>query len=237
MITFSGNSCPSITDWLQAIGTIGAVIVALFFFFWERIREWWNKPHLGISLQFNPPDCHRIITVAQRDDGRIVNPDAFWFRLTASNKGRNSAKDLEAIISNMERKNNNTWETYSPFLPSNLKWTHISTQYLPMLLPKTEKKLDLGHIMDPNFRRAFLSERNPALTNIPNAQALFHFEVATQPSNGYNNIPPGEYRFELIVGAANCSPISTIISLSFSGNWNRQEDLMLQREINLNILK
>jgi len=236
MTISSVNPCANITDWLQAIGTVGAVIIALFFFFWERIREWYKKPRLKISLQFRPPDCHFLVTnLEAKRNGKIINPKAYYFRLTVSNNGRSSAKDLEAIVSKMELKSGHSWETYPQFLSTSLKWTHISEQYLPMILSKTEKKLDLGHIIDPAFRNDFREEQNLSLNNIADTHALFHFETFMQPSNGYNNIPPGEYKFKITVGATNCPPISSTIHLLFTGKWNNQEDLMLPKEINLAI--
>jgi len=79
-------------------------------------------------------------------------------------------------------------------------------------------------------------EKNPSLRDIPPNRVLFHFEVVAQPSNGYNNIPPGEYRFKVTVGAANCKPVSKTISLSFTGNWNLEENVMLGQEVNLVVM-
>jgi hypothetical protein len=101
------------------------------------------------------------------------------------------------------------------------------------LLPKTEKKFDIGHMIDPSFRHALCQEKNLSLNNISDTQALFHFETVMHPSNGYNNIPPGEYRFKIVVGAENCPAKSSTVYLFFRGNWNHQEELMLQKEIRL----
>jgi hypothetical protein len=221
---------PTLTDWLQAIGTLGAVLAAFFFFFWERIRNWWKRPVLYAILNFRPPDCHRITPLVTLPTGGTITPDAFWFRITIGNSGKTPAKDLEIIINEVEQKIGDSWQTYSAFLPNNLKWTHVGLQYLPMLLPGTEKNADLGHIIDPHFRPRLPWEENTQLP-VPANDTVFCFEVTAVPTNKYHIVAPGEYRFSLTVGAANCSPIKARCQFTLSGQWHRDEASMFQRGI------
>jgi hypothetical protein len=101
-----------------------------------------------------------------------------------------------------------------------------------MLLPKTEKDVDLGHIIDPVERSNVPDEQNPNL-NISNVQTVFYFELTIRPTSRYQIIAPGEYRFAITVGAQNCSPVTRKFYLRLLGYWNNEESVMLSQGIKI----
>ena len=47
------------TDILTAIGTLLAVLTTVFFFLYERIKNFLNRPILIIGINLTPPECHK----------------------------------------------------------------------------------------------------------------------------------------------------------------------------------
>jgi methanogenic corrinoid protein MtbC1 len=64
--------------------------------------------------------------------------------MTVSNDGNVTARNVEVVVIQVRRKVGDGWEQVAEFLPSNLAWTHISQQYMPLLLPRTRKEVELG---------------------------------------------------------------------------------------------
>jgi len=223
-----------ITDpsWWQGIGTVAAVIAVVAFYFLDRLRTWKNRPILDININFRPPDCHHIPTTVRDINNSVQQFDAFWFRLTVRNRGRSAAQNLEVLIHDLEKQVDNSWRLLSEFLLSNLVWTHIAQQYLPMLLPGTEKNVDLGHVIDPKARGVVPTENNSEIT-VVETQAVFYFETTILPNNRYNIIGPGEYKFTITVGASNCAPKSKSFKLKISGEWHLDESTMLSRGVRI----
>src|SRR4051812_3865774 len=87
---------------LTVVGTVGAVLVAL----WLALRADWverrNRPLLRLGIKFGPPDCgfdkQREVWRGRRGgffDGATVERemvrDAYWFRMFVQNDGRSPA--------------------------------------------------------------------------------------------------------------------------------------------------
>lgn len=56
----------SVPEWMSAIGTIGAVLIALF---WKSIRQWWNKPRIEVSCKKSNPCVEEIMEDNQSSSG------------------------------------------------------------------------------------------------------------------------------------------------------------------------
>ena len=70
-------------EWLTAVGTIGAVIVALF---GDRLRALLAAPRLEIRLGEGGTDGVRV-GVRERFDGKEIDTVGRWYRLRVENKG------------------------------------------------------------------------------------------------------------------------------------------------------
>lgn len=226
------NCDPSLTDWLQAIGTIGAVIAAFIFYFWDRISNWWNRPILDITINFRPPYCHRFRWIRENAGRVVMQVHCYWFRMTVSNDGNVTARNVEVVVIQVRRKVGDGWEQVAEFLPSNLAWTHISQQYMPLLLPRTRKEVELGRILDPAARLDFEGESIPGV-NWSSALTLFHIELTVNPVTGYNILRPGAYELTLVVGAENCRPVTKSFILNLSGDWEVDEAQMFRKGIEI----
>jgi hypothetical protein len=195
-----------VTDWLTAIGTVGAVALALFFAFVEKI---WQRPRLEISVNFKPPDCGM----------GVPHSKALFLRLRVANRGRSAARSLEATIQQMCQREGDFWIQVPSFLPSNLLWTHVSAPILPNLLPGLERNLDLAQILEPT---------KPSLARLA-------FILSVVPAREYNVLDPGAYRFSVTVGAENAKAVTQVFELTLSGKWFADEDKMLSDGVRLKV--
>lgn len=72
-------------DWLTAIGTMGAVLVALF---WNPIRKWWNRPQINISIANEEP----FVEIVSKDSINSSSVDKnMVIRVCITNKGKYTA--------------------------------------------------------------------------------------------------------------------------------------------------
>jgi hypothetical protein len=202
-----------LTDLLTAIGTVGAVIVAIFL---PIIQHFLNKPKLKVGLNFSPPDCH--ITLAKRGDNYI---DVFLMRFFVQNKGRSTAKNLEVTVDKIFLKSNGDWEICSNFLSSNLLWTNQNGSVLNNLLPKSRRNVDLAYIYKP-----VVSVRNQDETEMVVCISNIIFD-------DFNRFYPGDYKFVIIVGGSNCDPITKEFIISFKEDW--ESEALLIKSIVFNI--
>lgn len=225
------NPANNWTDTLTAIGTLIAVFATIFFFFYERIKNYLNRPILKVDINFHPPECHKTT-------GSFNNKfaDAFWFRLFVKNKGKNNAQNLEVLIEKVEKKTGDKWQIYPAFLPSNLKWTHVDVPLLLNLQPGTTKNVDFGYIYDPIVNVSNATENNFSSEG-RKVEMLFNVSISVNPFTGYHVLRPGDYMFYIIVGASNCKARREIFKLSFSNNWQADEDKMLTENIKITRIK
>lgn len=219
------------TDTLTAIGTLIAVFATIFFFFYERIKNYLNRPILKININFYPPECHKITELFNM---RIA--DAYWFRLYVKNKGKSNAQNLEVLIEKVEKKVGDNWLIYPAFLPSNLKWTHIDVPLLLNLQPGTTKNVDLGYIYDPIVNVSNAVEKKLSSEN-GKIEILFNVSISVNPLTGYHVLKPGEYLFYIIVGASNCSARREKFHVCFTNDWQINEAKMLTDTIKIAKIK
>lgn len=99
-------------QFLTVVGTVGAVLVAL----WLALRTDWlerrNRPVLRLGIRFGPPDCgfdKQREVWRGRSGGFLTGTtferemvrDAYWFRMFVHNDGRSPAHDVEIMLSDM----------------------------------------------------------------------------------------------------------------------------------------
>jgi hypothetical protein len=219
------------TDTWTAIGTLLAVLTTVFFFLYERIRNYWNRPILKIGINFKPPECHKTTALSNQ---RLF--PVFWFRLFVTNSGRTNSTNLELIIEKVEKMVDGKWTIYPEFLLSNLVWTHINEANLKNLLPGTTKNVDFGYILDPSGRASNPAERNLQHT-ISMTDNVFRVNISIQPFNAYNIIEPGDYLFHLIAGASNSKASRGKFHLSFKKDWTQDETKMLSEIVSIKKVK
>lgn len=204
-------------DWVGAIATAAAVVVALLMSFVGRLL---SRAHLGIHAVSEPPDW---------SFGFIANPDApdghepvFVVRLRVENRGPDAARNVEAVVHSVERRQSGEWSRVTTFLPSSLRWTHIADRQLPLLVPKTTRHVDLGEL-----RR----------TTYVAGDAIFLFALVPQPALAYNILHPGEWRCSVTVAAENARPRRATFEFVVTGDWDAEDSVMAKTGLRLRRIK
>lgn len=192
-------------DWISAIGTVGAVAVALFLFFWDR---WSGKATLGVILRPEPPDWS-FATLGHPTEEEPTQT-VFVLRLAANNRGRATARTVEAIIHQVEQQKDGAWVPVQTFLPSNLRWTHTADRQLHLLVPEAPKLFDLGEVQ----------QNGPA-------DCILLVAITPQPTRAYNIFFPGMYRFSITLAAENAPAAHTRFELSFFPKWSSSDEAMI----------
>lgn len=109
-----------LASWLEALGTIGAVLVALFY---PVLREWLNRPIIEIEYDNEEPFCRRAnvpIDVPDPDSGHRHYMTAYYIRLRIQNIGKSVALNCEGKLNSIRFRDNN--ENFTPFDPVVLSW-------------------------------------------------------------------------------------------------------------------
>lgn len=222
------------TEWLTAIGTVAAVVVALVIaVFHEHLGILLWHPTLQILLENRPPDCH-LTTLTNLRTG--AQASCYYFRLRVRNSGNASAETVEVFVEEIHRRRaDGTFERWQDFLPLNLVWTHYGQPYFPKIPPQTYKHCELGHIVDPSLRQQFAGEDHPSL-GVSQSQAVMCLDLIVRPATGTHLIRPGVYRLVVVAVAANANAIRRTIDLNLTGNWFADESRMFREGIGLSLL-
>ncbi len=222
-------------EWLAAIGTIAAVVIALFLaVFHERLRRWGWHPLLDIRFTSSPPDCHSTIVT---DKARNLALPCYYFRIRVCNSGNTSAENVEVFIERIERRRaDGTYENWEQFLPLNLLWSHYKAVYFPKIAPDTEKYCDLGHIFRPEDRQQLeLEGEDNRLLGLSQAETVMCLELVVRPNTGSHLLRRGEYKIWVVAVAANAAVERRTLELNLTGLWFDDESRMLREGIGLNL--
>ena len=85
------TSSPALTDWLTAVGTVGAVVVALLLAAWPAITRRWSRPKLKIETGTLEPFVRPVVV------NRALTGDV-RLRVGIRNVGRSSAYGVRAQL-------------------------------------------------------------------------------------------------------------------------------------------
>jgi hypothetical protein len=177
-----------VRDWLIAAGTLGAVFAALFL---QLGWPYLRRPKLVIRRGTRPDSL---------DDGE---PVSWWYDLPVANVGRGTtAREVEVVVTDVFSIDKDGW-LYKTKVPHRaLKWTHGE-----------DSRSDLP----AGFNRSVtIGAQRPATEAKP-----LRFEVGTHPPLGNSErhvLPPGRYRFDLSLVAANAKASSYSFTIVFLAN-------------------
>ncbi|HVP76810.1 MAG TPA: hypothetical protein VMV04_02845, partial [Thermodesulfobacteriota bacterium] len=214
-----------ITDWLTAIGTIGASVVALFIaIFHERLRALFWHPKLVIRYENKSPDVSLIPVTNQKTGAKAK---CYYFRLRIYNEGKSSAEIIEVFIEEIHRRQaDGKFELWQEFIPLNLVWSHYGQPYFLRIPPNVYKHCDLGNILEPSERQNFPEHVHPQI-NVPQDKTMMCLGLITLPNTGSYLLVPGVYRIVLVAVAANAGIVRRTIEVNLTGNWYADEHQMI----------
>jgi hypothetical protein len=238
------------TKWLTAIGTAGAVVVALVIaLFQEKLRRWYYHPTLEVSASPKLPDCTKLpyvqvphVSFSESNQPIMVprrETTSYYLRILVKNNGRETARNVEVYAKKLvrHRKSDSQWEKDARFPPMNLVWSNSEPDqrnYLRFLPPGMSKHCDVGHILDPKDRKDFEADDNPELKLADNEVSLTFDLIQRSLHKGYI-VRQGEYRLEIVIAADNVDAVTKDVRIYFDGQWDAVQDTMLRDHVGIGL--
>ena len=216
-------------DWLSAIGTILAVVVALFIaLFQEHVQRWMFKPKLSALATDKSPYCLRN-TYFLEGTTTIHRPH-YSLRIAIENHGNTEARSVEVFVSDMRRqKGRGEFEPVIGFIGTYLVWSDFEGQVLDVLNPEMPKYCYLGRV----FWKENLPDSFHSGIGEPTEDFLGDRTVLDLPpppgSSRRQRYPPGNYRLTVRVGALNAKPIEKVIKIYLTGRWIEDQVGVIER--------
>jgi hypothetical protein len=230
----------TVAQWAGATATFLAVLVALFK---DEILRWWRKPKLTVLITLAPPDCHKTtLTYMVQQSAmtyRSANCDCYYLRLWVQNVGKIRAERVQVFVAKLFRRSaDGSFKEVDGFLPMNLRWAHGQQAsggpeiFAEGISPEMGKHCDLGHIVDPRFRRDVRED----LPGVPGNETIVALDLEVQPKTFTHLIPPGVYQLQLRVAAANCPPVTRTIELTITGKWFGEQAQMFSDGLGIRMI-
>jgi hypothetical protein len=191
-------------DWLTAIGTVAAVVVALFVAFLASIRGWYNRPKFDIEIGNEEPFCRqsRLRRGVNPDGTPILGPWSYWIRIRVRNRGRSVARDCEGKLTQITQTSD--MRDRPDFDPVILHW--VGKPHSPEFVGKPiDINRDESEYLDVVFTIAdnglnYGTDRDPAHFYIP-AEELEPRAISTR-------FPRQDYYLQITLYGSNVEPLS-----------------------------
>lgn len=200
---------PHTLDVLIALGTTGAVFVALAIALGRGFREWRHRPELVL---LHDPDTDVRIELAEPMPGSTL-PIPYMRLGVYNRRGRRAAEDVEVIVEEVRaiepRKllGSDTWcgngWTVRNFGP--LAWTHVKPPAL-RIGPGVMRTVDLGRVLASN---AYASGR-------------FILGLQSEPRSEVHLLLPGVFELTLVAAGSNTDARHYRLTLLFDP-WEGRE--------------
>lgn len=192
---------------LSAIGIFLAAIVALFREL--LVRLWWRPVLTATILPWGNPHSHLTAHYTTDAAGQAHQGAVYYFRLWVENKGNVRAEQVQVFVAKLLRKNAaSQFHEVESFLPMSLRWSHsgsATSKIFTSLNPKMSTHCDIGFIEDPPFR----AKTGNTLPDAKPRKTLLSLQLEVQPATKSHLLIPGDYRLELLIGAAMIFPCDT----------------------------
>lgn len=188
----------SVIATLTAIGTVGAVILALWS---QEIKNIINKPKLEIEIEKKEdPKLMKLIQLSST--GELYK--GYFIVCSIKNSGKEIAKDSQIQLTSIMKKKDGDWKIAKPWIPLQMTWV-ISKG---IFHTKNEVSRDLIRNAPNLFTIGAFSN------NIYHGSLILNYYSSNkiQPES----LPPGEYCFEITTYSPSLKePLKRYIYISF----------------------
>jgi hypothetical protein len=226
----------TLAQWVGGIGTVGAVIVALFK---DPIRARWNKPQLEVTCTKEVPETVRVsMTTWQgrwpEGGGGHWTGDGYYVRIRVKNRGRTRAEKIEVSAIKLARRGvDNRFADIPTTLPFNMRWSNGPPDAPVTVLDGISREMsafcDIVSISNP----ANPFWRRP--TDVPEGQTVGHLQLEFDLHDEWRLLTPGTYQLTLRIGGANVEPINRIIEFTHDGSWTQDDQAMRRDHLDVSI--
>jgi hypothetical protein len=104
--------------------------------------------------------------------------------------------------------------------------------FTPGISPAMGSHCNIGHLVDPKFRREFGDD----LLNVPNDEPILSLDVEAPPITKSHLVRRGQYRLQLKIAASNCAVVDKTIELTLTGSWFEQSERMFREGLAIRIV-
>ena len=225
-----GLAASTLAQWVGGLGTIAAVMVALFK---DPIRGWWNKPELKVTCTKEIPETVRVPTTAWQGKwfggggGRWIG-DCYFVRIKVENKGRTRAEKVQVSAMKLAKRGlDNNFADLPTTLPFNMRWSNGPPAAPVIALDGISRDMwafcDILSLCDP----ANPYQRRPA--GAAATETVGQLQLEFDLPDEWHLLAPGTYQLTLKIGAANAEPIDRIVEFTHDGIWT-QNDVAMRRD-------
>ena len=176
------------------------------------------------------------ISFISQQTGQVVNADCYYLRVWIQNHGTQRAEQVQVFAARLFRRHaDGSFKAMTQFLPMNLRWAHSQQSpkgpeiFAEGISPGMGKHCDLGHIVDPKFA----SQMGKSLPNVASDQVILALDLEVAPNTLSHLVPPGTYRLELKLAAANSRPVVKTVEITLTGKWFSDEAKMFSDGLGL----
>ena len=204
----------TLAQWFGAVGTIGAVVVALFK---DSILTWKRKPRLDATCKKESPWTARVPYTVRHNNGEVLwTGESYWVRAMVENIGQNRAEKVQVYASRLERLGvDGRFADIPTFLPLNMRWANHPPggegAILDGISPKMGAFCDIVAICNPENPYWGNPNGTPPHTTVGQLQ----LEAFT----GAEMLLPGTYKLTLRIAAANAEPVEKVFASRHTGAW------------------
>jgi len=112
----------TLAQWVGAIATSSAVVVALFK---DEVLRYFRRPKLRIRITPEPPDCLLSPIEVSVNGMPVWSGDSYWLRLWIENTGSFRAEQVQVFVSKvLKRDAKGELIQIADFAPMNLRWSN-----------------------------------------------------------------------------------------------------------------
>jgi hypothetical protein len=226
--TPSNEMAPStLAQWFGALGTLLAVLVALFK---DPFLAWRRKPQLDAKCTKDSPWTVRTeIIVYDKNAGNILwTGGCYYVRIEVGNSGQTRAEKVQVYASKLAKlAADGKFEDIQAFIPLNMRWANspptAASAVLDGISPKMGAFCDIVSLSNP----ANPYQGRPTGTQ-PNV-TVGQLQLEVEPTNRSHLLAPGKYRLTLRIAAANVKPVDKVFQFMHTGRW-LQDDVEMRRD-------
>jgi len=186
-----------------AIGTVGAVVYALF-------RDLFVEPRRRPKLELRFDHSGNDQVVVASAEGR----DAACVRLRVVNgKRKDTADDVVVMATDVRRLDDSGQAAATPIMLP-LTWSGSNPPLsVGSVHPGSERHIDLLHVDWPAGAESEIAQEWPDVAPV-------HLDLTPKPAGGQDTLEPGRYEVSLEIRARNADAIRYAVPFSWDGKWS-----------------
>lgn len=202
--------------WVGSIGTIGAVIYALF---GATMRRWFNKPKLEFNISREFPHCELI-----KYGGAESNQEQDIFEICATlvNQKKYCAQHSRVLCMGIEILEANG-KRYCPLLkfrPRQFQWSGVSQERLDCELDIGQSVLHFVRIAEISLSRESMCPKDKMEVGSQAPSVAIAIPDPNKPGQGYIRVPADHHNIKIKVQVlcSGCDPRNYDILIDWKGS-------------------